>query len=121
VFGVLILIAVVIIGRYIPDSRFAGWFTFGHKSLTILIAVYGFLASVLPVWLLLSPREYLSSIMKITVIALLAIGLIIVAPEIKMPAFTEYGKGGGPIIPGKLFHIFSSQLLAEPFPDFILL
>ncbi len=103
IFGVLMLVGAVIAGRYIPDSRIAGWFTFDHKTLTILIAVYGFLASVLPVWLLLSPRDYLSSIMKISVIALLAIGLIIVAPEIKMPAFTEFGKGGGPIIPGKLF------------------
>ena len=103
IFGVLMLVGAVIAGRYIPDSGIAGWFTFDHKTLTILIAIYGFLASVLPVWLLLSPRDYLSSIMKISVIALLAIGLIIVAPEIKMPAFTEFGKGGGPIIPGKLF------------------
>jgi carbon starvation protein len=103
IFGVIMLVSAVIAGRYIPDSGFAGWFTFDHKTLTILIAVYGFLASVLPVWLLLSPRDYLSSIMKISVIALLAIGLIIVAPEIRMPAFTEFGKGGGPIIPGKLF------------------
>jgi carbon starvation protein len=103
IFGVIMLIAVVITGRYIPGSGIAGWFTFNHKTLTILIAVYGFLASVLPVWFLLSPRDYLSSIMKISVITLLAIGLIIVAPEIKMPAFTEFGKGGGPIIPGKLF------------------
>jgi carbon starvation protein len=103
IFGVIMLIAVVITGRYIPGSGIAGWFTFDQKTLTILIAVYGFLASVLPVWLLLSPRDYLSSIMKISVIALLAVGLIIVAPEIKMPAFTEFGKGGGPIIPGRLF------------------
>jgi carbon starvation protein len=103
VFGVLMLISAVIAGRYIPGSSIAGWFSFDHKTLTILIALYGFLASVLPVWLLLSPRDYLSSIMKISVITLLAIGLIIVAPEIKMPAFTEFGKGGGPIIPGKLF------------------
>ena len=103
IFGVIMLVAAVIAGRYIPESGIAGWFTFDHKTLTILIAVYGFLASVLPVWILLSPRDYLSSIMKISVIALLAIGLIIVAPEIKMPAFTEFGKGGGPIIPGKLF------------------
>jgi len=103
IFGVVMLIAVVIAGRYIPDSRFADWFLFNHKTLTILIAVYGFLASVLPVWLLLSPRDYLSSIMKISVIALLAVGLIIVAPEIKMPAFTDFNKGGGPIIPGRLF------------------
>ncbi|HEX2976980.1 MAG TPA: carbon starvation protein A, partial [Bacteroidales bacterium] len=103
IFGVLMLIAVVIGGRYIPGSQFAGWFTFDHRTLTILIAIYGFLASVLPVWLLLSPRDYLSSIMKISVIGLLAIGLIIVAPEIKMPNFTDFGQGGGPIIPGKLF------------------
>jgi carbon starvation protein len=103
VFGIIMLILVVIIGRYIPGSQYASWFTFNHKTLTILIAVYGFLASVLPVWLLLSPRDYLSSIMKISVIGMLAIGLIIVAPEIKMPAFTEFCKGGGPIIPGKLY------------------
>ncbi len=103
VFGVILLVAAVVIGKYVPDSNFASWFTFDHNTLTILIAIYGFLASVLPVWILLSPRDYLSSIMKISVIGLLAIGLIIVAPEIKMPAFTEFGKGGGPIIPGKLF------------------
>jgi carbon starvation protein len=103
IFGVIMLIFAVVIGKAVPGSQFAGWFTFNHKTLTILIAGYGFLASVLPVWLLLSPRDYLSSIMKISVIALLAIGVIIVAPEIKMPAFTSFGKGGGPIIPGKLF------------------
>ena len=103
VFGIIMLVLAVVIGRYIPDSQFASWFTFNHKTLTILIAIYGFLASVLPVWLLLSPRDYLSSIMKISVIGLLAIGLIIVAPEIKMPTFTEFGKEGGPIIPGRLF------------------
>jgi carbon starvation protein len=103
IFGVIMLIFAVVVGRFVPDSQFAGWFTFNHKTLTILLAVYGFFASVLPVWLLLSPRDYLSSIMKISVIALLAVGLIIVAPEIRMPAFTEFIKGGGPIIPGKLF------------------
>lgn len=103
IFGVIMLILAVIVGRYIPDSQYASWFTFNHKTLTILLAVYGFFASVLPVWLLLSPRDYLSSIMKISVIGLLAVGLIIVAPEIKMPAYTEFINGGGPIIPGKLF------------------
>lgn len=103
VFGIILLVLCVILGRYVPGSQFEGWFSFDHKTLTILLAAYGFLASVLPVWLLLSPRDYLSSIMKISVIGLLAAGLIIVAPEIKMPAFTEFGKGGGPIIPGKLF------------------
>jgi carbon starvation protein len=103
IFGVIMLILAVVLGKAVPGSQFAGWFSFDHKTLTLLIAGYGFLASVLPVWLLLSPRDYLSSIMKVSVIALLAIGVIIVAPEIKMPAFTSFGKGGGPIIPGKLF------------------
>ena len=103
IFGIIILSLAVIYGRYIPDSPFASWFTFDHKSLTLLLAGYGFLASVLPVWLLLAPRDYLSSIMKIAVIALLAVGIIVVAPDLKMPAFTTFTHGGGPIIPGTLF------------------
>ena len=103
IFGVIMLTAAVIFGRYIPGSPFANWFTYDHKTLTILLCAYGFLASVLPVWLLLSPRDYLSSIMKVTVIGMLAVGIIIVAPEIKMPGFTQFIHGGGPIIPGSLF------------------
>ncbi len=103
IFGVILLILAVVYGRYIPESPIASWFTFDHHSLTILLAGYGFLASVLPVWLLLAPRDYLSSIMKITVIAMLAVGIIVVAPNLKMPAFTMFSGGGGPIIPGTLF------------------
>jgi len=103
IFGVIMLVLAVIYGRYIPSSPIASWFTYDHHSLTILLAIYGFSASVLPVWLLLSPRDYLSSIMKITVIAMLAIGIIVVAPNLKMPAFTPFVNGGGPIIPGTLF------------------
>jgi carbon starvation protein len=69
----------------------------------MLLVGYGFAASVLPVWLLLSPRDYLSSIMKIAVIGMLAVGVIIVAPTMHMPAFTQFIHGGGPIIPGILF------------------
>jgi carbon starvation protein len=101
--GVILLTLAVIFGRYIPDSPVASWFMFDHHSLTILLAFYGFCASVLPVWLLLSPRDYLSSIMKLAVIGLLALGIIIVAPTLKMPAYTMYVHGGGPIIPGTLF------------------
>ncbi|MDR3704618.1 MAG: carbon starvation protein A [Paludibacteraceae bacterium] len=103
IFGVILLSGAVIFGRLIPNSPIAGWFTFSHSSLTILMAIYGFCASVLPVWLLLSPRDYLSSIMKVTVIGLLAIGVIIVSPTMKMPGFTPFIHGGGPIIPGPLF------------------
>jgi len=103
IFGVIMLVLAVVYGRYIPDSSVAPWFTFNHHSLTIILALYGFLASVLPVWLLLAPRDYLSAIMKITVVGMLAIGIIVVAPNLKMPAFTQFAHGGGPIIPGTLF------------------
>ncbi len=103
VFGVILLTLAVIYGKYVPTSFLAPYFSFDHKTLSILLASYGFLASVLPVWLLLTPRDYLSSIMKIAVIAMLAVGIIIVAPELKMPAFTPFIKGGGPVIPGSLF------------------
>jgi carbon starvation protein len=103
VMGVIMLSLAVIYGKYIPNSPIADWFDHDRHSLTILIAAYGFLASVLPVWVLLSPRDYLSSIMKLGVVAMLAIGIIIVMPDMKMPAFTPFIHGGGPIIPGTLF------------------
>jgi carbon starvation protein len=103
VMGVILLTLAVIYGRYIPGSPVASWFDWDHKSLTLMLAGYGFLASVLPVWLLLSPRDYLSSIMKLGVVAMLVVGIVIVAPELKMPAFTPFIGGGGPVIPGTLF------------------
>ena len=103
VMGMIFLTLAVILGKYIPNSPFASWFSFDHKTLALLLAGYGFFASVLPVWLLLSPRDYLSSIMKLGVIAMLAVGIIIVAPDLKMPAFTPFISGGGPVIPGTLF------------------
>jgi carbon starvation protein len=103
VIGVILLAGAVIFGRYIPDSPLAGWFMWDRQWLTIFLAAYGFCASALPVWLLLSPRDYLSSIMKLGVVAMLAIGVIVVAPNIQMPAVTAFAGGGGPIIPGTLF------------------
>jgi carbon starvation protein len=103
VMGVIMLTLGVIFGRYIPESPLAAWFDFDRKTLTIVLAAYGFFASVLPVWLLLSPRDYLSSIMKLGVVGLLAVGIMIVMPDLKMPAFTPFIRGGGPVIPGTLF------------------
>jgi len=103
VFGVIFLTLAVIAGKYIPGSSLAPWFHFDRKTLTILLAVYGFMASALPVWLLLSPRDYLSTFMKLGVVVMLAAGIILVAPELKMPAFTTFIHGGGPVIPGTLF------------------
>jgi len=103
IMGVVMLSAAVIFGRYVPSSSIASWFSYDHKSLALLLAGYGFFASVLPVWLLLSPRDYLSSIMKLGVVAMLAVGILIVMPTLKMPAFTDFIHGGGPIIPGTLY------------------
>lgn len=103
VIGVTLLSLAVIYGKYVPGSAIESWFTFDRKTLTLLLAGYGFFASVLPVWLLLSPRDYLSSIMKLGVIGMLALGVIAVSPSIQMPNFTPFIHGGGPIIPGTLF------------------
>jgi carbon starvation protein len=103
VIGVLSVIACVLLGSYVPDSFLAPYFTLSQKGIVVSLAVYGFVASVLPVWLLLVPRDYLSSYMKIGTIAALVIGVIVVNPELKMPAITAYASGGGPIIPGKIF------------------
>jgi len=100
--GVLLLVA-VFTGRYIPGSFLDPFFNLSRNSLVFSIVVYGFIASTLPVWLLLAPRDYLSTYMKIGTILLLAIGVIVIAPTIQMPAVTRFAEGGGPIIPGKLF------------------
>ncbi len=101
--GVVLLILAVVLGRFIPESPLAGIFTLSKTNLTMAIALYGFVASILPVWLLLCPRDYLSSYMKIGTIGFLVLGIIIVHPELKMPALTEFIGGGGPIVPGKIY------------------
>lgn len=105
VIGIIGLMACVIFGEPLnhPDSAIGQWFRFTREELVIAIGIYGFFASVLPVWLLLSPRDYLSSFMKIGTIALLVLGIVIVNPTLQMPALTDYVGGGGPIIPGPLF------------------
>jgi carbon starvation protein len=100
--GVVLLFAAVILGKTIANGGFAHYFLLGDHALTLWIAAYGFAASVLPVWVLLVPRDYLSSYMKIGTITLLIIGIIIVNPELKMPAISAF-TNGGPVVPGKLF------------------
>lgn len=101
--GVVLTCAAVFLGHFIPSSFLGPYFTLSREGIIIALTVYGFCASVLPVWLLLSPRDYLSSYMKIGTIAALVIGVFVVAPELKMPAITEFIHGGGPIIPGKVY------------------
>lgn len=103
VVGVILLILAVVFGKVVQDSAYASWFRFEKNGITLAVAIYGFVASVLPVWLLLAPRDYLSSYMKIGSIAFLAIGIFAVMPTLKMPAMTPFTGGGGPIIPGKVF------------------
>jgi carbon starvation protein len=101
--GVAGLCAAVILGKPLAASSFGQWFVLSREQLIVALAAYGFIASVLPVWMLLSPRDYLSSFMKIGTIAFLVVGVILVNPELKMPALTQFAAGGGPIIPGTLF------------------
>ncbi len=103
ILGVIGLFAAVIIGGKISQSSLAPSFTFSESTVTYLMATYGFIASVLPVWMLLCPRDYLSSFLKVGTVAFLIIGVLFVAPHLHMPATTPFVAGGGPIIPGKLY------------------
>ena len=103
IIGVVLLLLAVYIGGKIPSSSVAHFFLLTDKQVVIALAIYGFAASVLPVWTLLCPRDYLSTYMKIGTIGMLALGIVFMAPEIQMPAFTKFIHGGGPIIPGQLF------------------
>jgi carbon starvation protein len=101
--GVSGLLLAVVFGEQVAHSFLGPYFTFSKEQLTLLIAGYGFIASILPVWMLLCPRDYLSSFMKIGTIAFLILGVMIVNPELHMPNVSQFADGGGPIIPGKLF------------------
>ncbi len=101
--GFVLLLAAVVIGRFIPGSFLEPLFSLTKNQLVVSIAVYGFIASVLPVWMLLCPRDYLSTYMKIGTVMLLAVGVVFIAPVLQMPAVTRFVHGGGPVIPGRLF------------------
>lgn len=103
IFGVILLLAALVGGKYLADSSYSDLFRLSRTNITLAIAGYGFVASVLPVWLLLCPRDYLSSYLKLGTIGLLVVGVIVVNPPIQMPAVTSFIHGGGPIIKGPLF------------------
>ncbi|VVD88642.1 carbon starvation protein A [Pandoraea morbifera] len=104
IIGFVMLMAAIYFGQSVHDSAtLAPLFTFDGKQLTWMLIGYGFVASVLPVWLLLAPRDYLSTFLKIGTILALAIGILVVAPELKMPALTQFVDGSGPVWSGKLF------------------
>jgi carbon starvation protein len=103
IIGVIGLLFAVWLGGRIHESALAHTFTLSRETIIILMAAYGFIASVLPVWMLLCPRDYLSSYLKIGTVAFLILGVIFVAPHLNMPAVTPFVDGGGPVIPGKVY------------------
>jgi carbon starvation protein len=103
IFGVVLLVGSVVAGHWVAQSGFAGALTFSPHQITIMMGIYGLVASVLPVWLVLEPRDYLSTYVKLGTIIVLVIGVFVVHPNIQFPSFTPFIHGGGPIIKGKLF------------------
>src|SRR5215471_11646188 len=102
--GVVLLMAALIYGRTVSETpTLAAYFDFAGPTLALIIIGYGFVASVLPVWLLLAPRDYLSTFMKIGTIVLLALANLLVRPDLQMPAVTKFIDGTGPVWAGSLF------------------
>ncbi|MGK4907384.1 carbon starvation CstA family protein [Streptomyces albus] len=104
VIGIALLLLALVAGRWVAESSWADTFTLEPGTLVIWILVYSFIASILPVWMLLAPRDYLSTFMKIGTIGLLAVGVILTLPTLKMAGITDFaGVGDGPVFAGSLF------------------
>ncbi|HKX53008.1 MAG TPA: carbon starvation CstA family protein [Nitrosospira sp.] len=102
--GFVLLMLSIVGGQYVQEiPSLAALFTLTGEQLTWLLIGYGFIASVMPVWLLLAPRDYLSTFLKIGTVVSLAIGVLIISPELKMPALTQFVDGSGPVWSGSLF------------------
>jgi carbon starvation protein len=104
IIGFLLVLGSIFLGQSVAASAtFAPVFTLSAVALAIAIILYGFLASALPVWLLLAPRDYLSTFVKLGVVLMLAIGILFVRPQLQLPPFTRFVDGTGPIFAGKIF------------------
>ena len=104
VVGVVLLLLALVAGRYVAASpTLAPLFTWSGLTIAYAVIAYGFVASVLPVWMLLCPRDYLSTFMKVGTILLLALGILLVLPPLRLPALTPFIDGTGPVFAGKLF------------------
>lgn len=102
--GFILVMAAVVGGQYVAQSpALAPWFTYDARALALMIIAYGFAASVLPVWLLLAPRDYLSTFVKLGTIFLLALGILVVRPTLAMPALSRFIDGTGPVFAGNIF------------------
>ena len=103
VIGVVLLLSAVVLGRTFAESSYGHYLVLTRHQVTAAMAIYALAASILPMWMLLTPRGYLSTFMKIGTIAFLALGVIIVNPTLHAPAFSQFVHGGGPVIPGPLY------------------
>ncbi len=101
--GVSLVLLGVFLGKPFDESAARGYLMFTQSQLAVILPVYAAIASILPVWVLLCPRDYLSSYMKIGVIVLLAVGILFAAPPLKMPPVTPFIHGGGPVVPGTVW------------------
>ncbi|MGF6951995.1 carbon starvation protein [Neobacillus sp. B4I6] len=105
--GFILVMVGVFVGPSIQNTVLGDWLTLDTKTLAIILPIYAFFAAALPVWLLLAPRDYLSSFMKIGVFIALIIGVFIINPAIEMPAFTKFTSGGGPVLGGPVWPFIS--------------
>ncbi|MBL8215989.1 MAG: carbon starvation protein A, partial [Bryobacterales bacterium] len=104
VIGFILVMASIFAGEWVAHSAtLAPWFTLSGLALAFAVIIYGFFASALPVWLLLAPRDYLSTFVKLGVVLLLGVGILFVRPNLELPAFTRFADGTGPIFAGKIF------------------
>ncbi|MEW4286340.1 carbon starvation CstA family protein [Priestia koreensis] len=104
IIGIVLLILSLVAGQYVAENpTLASMFTFTGETIAIMMIVYGFIASVLPVWMLLAPRDYLSTFLKIGTILGLALGILVVGPHLHMPSVTQFIDGTGPVFAGNMF------------------
>ena len=102
--GFVLIVASIFGGQAVSESAsWAPWFTFSGITIALALIVYGFMASALPVWLLLAPRDYLSTFVKLGVVLMLALGVLLVHPQLQLPPLTRFVDGTGPIFAGKIF------------------
>jgi carbon starvation protein len=103
IIGAVLTLVATFLGGFIASRSIGGWFNWSTGGVTVAMAIYGFVASVLPVWVLLAPRDYLSSFLKIGTIAVLVIGVIVANPQLHAPALNRVFMHGGPTVTGSLF------------------
>jgi len=101
--GLTVMFLAVVLGKNVAESSVGHWFVLTHHQVTFAMALYTIAAATMPVWMLLTPRAYLSTFMKIGVIGFLVIGVMVINPPLQAPAFSQFIGGGGPVFPGAMF------------------